>query len=89
MDNIRETIAKDVSDRLVPMAEETNKEVLDWIQRNIEKQRVLLEQMIDVLTLIYGEDVDQREIQNIVLEQYSSTINILFNEINGELKRSE
>lgn len=89
MDNIRETIAKDVSDRLVPMAEETKKEVLDWIQRNIEKQRVLLEQMIDVLTLIYGEDVDQREIQNIVLEQYSSTINILFNEINGELKRSE
>lgn len=89
MDNIRETIAKDVSDRLVPMAEETNKEVLDWIQRNIEKQRVLLEQMFDVLTLIYGEDVDQREIQNIVLEQYSSTINILFNEINGELKRSE
>ena len=89
MDNIRETIAKDISDRLVPMAEETKKEVLDWIQKNIEKQRVLLEQMIDVLTLIYGEDVDQREIQNIVLEQYSSTVNVLFNEIRDELKCPE
>lgn len=89
MDNIRETIAKDASDRLGPIAEKTKKEILDWIQRNIEEQRIFLEQMIDVLVLIYGEDVDQQEIQGIVMEQYSSTINVLFNEINGELKRSE
>ena len=36
---------------------------------------------LDVLTLIYADEADEETIQKIVEEQFSSTINVLINEV--------
>lgn len=85
MENIRETIAKDASDRLELMVEDTKQEVLLWIRDLMKKQKEVLIKMIDVLVLIYGNDADENEIRDIVVEQFMSTFDVLVNEIKDEL----
>lgn len=85
MDNIRDTIAKDASDRLELIAEDTKQEVLPWIRDLMKKQKEVLIKMIDVLVLIYGDDADENEIRDIVVEQFMSTFDVLVNEIKDEL----
>lgn len=103
MDDIRGAIAKDALDRFAlmidkakkesldwvknQMADMSKKEALDWIQKRARKQKLFMERTVDVLVLIYGEDIDQKEIQDIVLKQFSFAINILTHELDEELKR--
>lgn len=102
MDDICGAIAKDASDRFALMIDEAKKESLewaknqmdnmskkenlDWIQKGVKRRKRFLEQTIDVLIMIYGEDIDQKEIQDIVLKQFSSAIHVLANELEDSLK---
>lgn len=89
MDEIRDTIAKDASDRFELMADEFRRDLADWSRHYIahdskkEGLKLLrfLDKTVDVLTLIYADEVDEETIQKIVVEQFSSTINVLINEV--------
>ncbi len=97
MDNIRDTIAKDASDRFELMADEfrrdladwtrnhmaqdSEKERLDWVDRYMKKLLKFLDKTVDVLTLVYVDDVDQKTICDIATNQFATTIKTLTNEI--------
>ena len=89
MDNIRDTIAKDASDRFELMADEFRRDLADWTRHHTpqdskkEGLKLLrfLDKTVDVLTLIYADEVDEETIQKIVVEQFSSTINVLISEV--------
>lgn len=89
MDEIRDIIAKDASDRFELMADEFRRDLADWTRHHIahdskkEGLKLLrfLDKTVDVLTLIYADEVDEETIQKIVVEQFSSTINVLISEV--------
>lgn len=57
MENIHEIIAKDASDRLELIAEDTKQEVLPWI-RDLTKKQV--EQLLSTYDVLVNENKDER-----------------------------
>ena len=56
MDNIRDTIAKDASDRLELIAEDTKQYVLPWIRYLMKKQ---VEQLLSTYDVLVNENKDE------------------------------
>ena len=89
MDNIHDTIAKDASDRFKLMADEFRRDLADWTRHHMHQDSKkeglkllrFLDKTVDVLTLIYADEIDEETIQKIVVEQFSSTINVLISEV--------